>query len=160
MKEPFRLRPARPEDVAEVQKVHASSIREGVGSHYEPEAVEVWVGAFNPQNFSRNIERLEFYVALLRDGRIAAFLAFDLESTEIDSVYVAPWGKGLGIGSFLMGFAEETGRMAGLESMWLDASINAASFYRHMGWEEVERHARVREGVEIAVVRMEKSLGL
>jgi putative acetyltransferase len=159
MERPFTIRKARPEDVHEVHRVHTEAIRAGASEDYPREVVEVWVGAFNPENFPQNIERLEFYVAQLRDERIAAFLSFDLETTEIDSIYVAPWGKGLGIGSFLMGFAEETARMAGLESMWLDASINAVNFYRHFGWEVVERHARVREGIEISVVRMEKSLG-
>ena len=53
---------------------------------------------------------MKFYVAELDDGRIAAFLAFDLVTAELDSVYVAPWGRGLGLGSFLLGFAEESAR--------------------------------------------------
>ncbi|MGD2122193.1 MAG: GNAT family N-acetyltransferase, partial [Gemmatimonadota bacterium] len=141
-----------------VQEVHSVAIRAKAFEAYEPEVVEVWVDAFNPQNFPKNIERMEFYVAELQDGRIGAFLAFDLDSTEIDSVYVAPWGRGLGLGSFLLGFAEEKGRLAGLESMWLDASLNAVSFYEKYGWVEVEKHSRIRKGVAIPVVRMEKVL--
>ena len=76
----------------------------------------------------------------------------------MDSVYVAPWGRGMGMGSFLLGFAEELGRQAGLEKAWLDSSLNAVEFYAAFGWEETKRHARVRKNVEIPVVRMEKSL--
>ena len=158
MTRPFTIRKARPEDVDAVHRVHTEAIRAGAGNHYAPEVVEVWATAFNPYNFSKNIRRMEFYVAELRDQRIAAFLALDLATTEIDSVYVAPWGKGFGLGSFLMGFAEEIARLAGLESLWLDASLNAVSFYRNFGWKEVERHSRVRKGVEIPVVKMEKTL--
>ena len=159
MKErPFTIRRARPNDVFDVHRIHSTAIREGAGSHYTPEVLEVWVDAFNATNFSTNIQRLEFFVAKLLDGRAAAFVAFDLATAEIDSVYVAPWGQGLGLGSFLLGFAEESARQAGLESVWLDASINAVGFYAQHGWTEVERRARVRKGVEIPVVKMEKKL--
>jgi ribosomal protein S18 acetylase RimI-like enzyme len=155
---PFTLRRATSEDVHQVHEVHTVSIKTGAEGHYEPGVIEVWVDAFNPENFPKNIERMEFHVAELPDGRIAAFVAFDLKTKEVDSVYVAPWGRGMGLGSHLMDFAEEAAKRAGLESLWLDASLNAVSFYAKLGWKEIERHARVRKGVEIPVVRMEKFL--
>jgi GNAT superfamily N-acetyltransferase len=159
MDRPFTIRKATPEDVHEVHEVHTIAIRTGAADLYDPKVVDVWVDAFNPENFPKNVERMEFHVAELLDGRIAAFVAFDLETTEVDSVYVAPWGQGMGLGSLLMGLAEDTARQAGLRTMWLDASLNAVSFYAKLGWKEIERHARVRMGVEIPVVRMEKFLG-
>jgi putative acetyltransferase len=158
MERPFTVRKARPDDVFEVHRIHTTAIRGGAGDHYAPEVLEVWVDAFNVENFPRNLERMEYYVAELKDGRIAAFLAFNLSTMEFDSLYVAPWAKGLGLGSFLVGFAEEKARMAGLKRMWLDASLNAVSFYTRYGWTAVKHHARVRHGVEIPVVKMEKRL--
>jgi len=158
MNRPFTLRKAKPDDVFEVHRIHTMAIRKGGEGHYAPEVLEVWAGAFNPTNFPKNLERMEFHVAKLQDGRIGAFLAFDLTTRELDSLYVAPWGEGLGLGSFLLGFAEEASRLAGVDSLWLDASLNAVGFYRKYGWREVGRHARVRNAVEIPVVRMEKDL--
>jgi GNAT superfamily N-acetyltransferase len=159
MELPFSLRRARPEDVFDVHRVHTTSIREGTRGHYDPDVAEVWVDAFNPESFPGNLEKMEFFVAELRDGTIAGFLALDLNTSELESVYVAPWGRGLGIGSFLLGFAEESARRAGLRELWLDSSLNAVGFYAGFGWEEREHHARVRRGVEIPVVKMEKKLG-
>jgi hypothetical protein len=82
----------------------------------------------------------------------------DLATRELDSLYVAPWGKGIGLGSYLLGYGEELARLAGLRDLWLDSSLNAVSFYARYGWEEIGRHARVRKGVEIPVMRMEKIL--
>jgi len=158
MLEAILVRRARPEDVDRVHQVHTGAIRSGAGGHYPPETVEAWVDAFNPANFSTNIQRLEFFVAELPAGRIAGFLALDLESRELDSLYVAPWGSGFGLGSYLLGFGEEVARLDGLEDLWLDASLNAVSFYSRYGWEEIGRHARIRKGVEIPVMRMEKQL--
>lgn len=141
-----------------VHQVHTEAIRTGAAGHYDPEAVDVWVGAFNPENFPENIERMEFFVAEDLEGRIGGFVAFDLETREVDSVYVAPWTRGSGLGSLLLQFAEDSARQAGLPDIWLDSSINAVGFYARYGWTEVERHARVRNGVPIPVVKMEKAL--
>jgi putative acetyltransferase len=154
----FIIRRARPEDVEAVHEVHTEAIRAGTADHYEPEAVEVWVDAFNPANFPKNIERMEFFVAEDAENRIGGFVAFDLETREVDSVYVAPWTRGSGLGSRLLGFAEDSARRAGLGNLWLDSSINAVGFYAKYGWVEVKQHARVRKGVPIPVVKMEKGL--
>ena len=93
------------------------------------------------------------------DGRIAGYLSVNLETREVDSVYSAPWGRGMGMGGHLLAFAEDLAREAGIRDVWLDASLNAVSFYEEHGWRAVESHARVRHGVEIPVVKMEKHLG-
>ena len=155
---PFSIRKARPEDVFEVHRVHTTAIRHGASDDYAPEVLEAWVDAFNPDNFPKNLETMEFFVAELEDGRIGGFLAMDLQGRELESMYVAPWGKGFGLGSFLLGFAEELARREGLRDLWLDSSLNAVSFYAGYGWREVERHARLRGAIEIPVVKMEKSL--
>jgi putative acetyltransferase len=159
MIETIRLRRARPEDVDAVHLAHAAAIRAGARDHYAPEVVEAWVDAFNPGNFPRNVQRMAFFVAELPDGRIPGFLAVDLKTRELDSLYVAPWAKGSGLGSYLLGYGEELARLSGLTDLWLDASLNAVSFYARYGWEEIGRHSRVRKGVEIPVMRMEKLLG-
>jgi len=154
----FTLRRARPDDVFQVHRVHTTAIREGTAEAYPPEVREVWVDAFNPESFPENLRSMEFYVTELPDGRVAGFLALDLTNKELESLYVAPWGKGRGMGSYLLGFSEELSRRAGVEGLWMDSSVNAVPFYARFGWEEGKRHARVRRGVEIPVVRMEKSL--
>lgn len=158
METSFRIRRARPDDMDSVRLIHTAAIRSGAYRVYSPRVVETWVGAFNPDRFPENIRRMAFFVAELPDDRIAAFLALDMEKEELESLYVAPWAKGMGLGSYLLGFGEEWARQAGIDRFWLDASLNAVSFYARYGWEEIRRHARVREGVEIPVVRMEKSL--
>jgi GNAT superfamily N-acetyltransferase len=155
---PFILRRARPDDVEGVHAVHTASIEVGAAGHYLPEVVQAWVGAFNRDRFPENIRRMEFYVAELQDGRVGGFVALDPKASEVESIYVAPWVHGLGLGSYLLGFVEEVARTLGLTHLWLDSSLNAVGFYSRYGWAEAERHARTRDGIEIPLVRMEKEL--
>jgi len=152
------LRRAALGDVDAVHQVHTAAIRGGAGGDYTSEAVEAWVEAFNPGSFPKNLQRMEFWVAELPDGRVAAFAALNMATRELDSLYVAPWGKDMGLGSYLLGYCEEIARAGGLQDLWLDASLNAVTFYARYGWEEIGRHSRVRKGVEIPVMRMEKIL--
>lgn len=156
----FSLRRARPEDVAAVNVVHSQAIRTGAARHYSQEVIDVWVGAFYPENFPKNIERLAFWVAESKERGVDGFLAVDLATGEVDSVHVAPWGQGKGLGSALMTLAEAVARDRGLSDLWLDASLNAVPFYERHGWTAVRHHARVRQGVEIPLVRMGKTLAI
>jgi putative acetyltransferase len=158
MTRPFTLRRARAEDVDAVHRIHTTAIREGAADHYSPEAIDAWVGAFNPARFPENMRRMDFFVVELPDGRLAGFVTLDPEGSELESMYVAPWGHGKGLGSYLLGFAEGLARERGLSRLWLDASLNAVGFYARHQWTEVRRHARVRDGVEIQVVKMEKEV--
>lgn len=158
MIESIRIRRARPEDVEAVHAIHTAAIRTGAAEHYSPEVLQAWIDAFNPASFPRNIRRLAFFLAELPDQGIAGFLVLNLKARELDSLYVAPGAGGSGLGSYLLGFGEEWARRAGIEELWLDASVNAVPFYAKYGWQEVGWHNRIRKGVEIRVMRMDKRL--
>jgi GNAT superfamily N-acetyltransferase len=158
MIESIRIRRARPEDVDAVHAIHTTAIRTGAADHYSPEALAAWVDAFNPASFPRNLERLAFFVAEIPDRGVAGFLVLNPETRELDSLYVAPRATGSGLGSYLLGFGEEWARLAGIQELWLDASVNAVPFYAKHGWQEIGWHDRIRKGVEIRVMRMDKSL--
>jgi len=155
---PFTLRRAVAADAPAVKAVQEAAVRDGAVGFYEPESIEVWVGAFSLENFPKRVEELSYWVAELPDGRLGGYLSMKIETAEVESVYTAPWARGIGLGKYLLERCEEIAREAGIGHVWLDASLNAVSFYERFGWREVRRHARVRQGVEIPVVLMEKTL--
>jgi len=156
----FILRRAVAADAQAVKVVQEAAVRDGASGFYEPESIEAWVGAFSVANFPKRVEEMSYWVAELPDGRIGGFLSVKIETAEVNSVCTAPWARGIGLGKQLLERSEEIAREAGLERVWLDASLNAVSFYEKYGWRETKRHALVHQGVEIPVVMMEKKLGL
>ena len=139
-------------------RVHSTSIREGAQGHYDPEVLEVWVDAFNPENFPKNIEIMEFYVAELGTDALPP----SSPSTWSRPKWIrSMWHPGAGAsawGLFSWVLPRNRPVSAGLKNLWLDSSLNAVSFYSGFGWKEVEHHVRVRRGVEIPVVKMEKTI--
>jgi GNAT superfamily N-acetyltransferase len=53
---------------------------------------------------------------------------------QIDAIFVRPSHIGQGIGRKMLDFLEHLARSHGLTSLKLDATLNAAPFYRRCGW--------------------------
>jgi GNAT superfamily N-acetyltransferase len=75
-------------------------------------------------------------VHVARDGgRLLGF--YMLKGDELDQLYVAPEGRGMGVAAALISDAEERLAHNGTETAWLACAIGndrAASFYEKSGW--------------------------
>ena len=85
----------------------------------------------SPQ-FVRMVED-KAYVAIIGD-QVAASGMVDLASGQVDAVFVSPNLMGRGIGRAMMLHLESLARAAGLGQLKLDSTLNAASFYRSLGF--------------------------
>lgn len=74
-----------------------------------------------------------FYVAIDGD-RVLGSGAIDLGSGKIDGVFVLPGSMSKGIGRELLAHLESVATTAGLNKVVLDATLNAAPFYRKCGY--------------------------
>lgn len=153
----FSIRRATPEDCEAIWRVHTRAIREIAGSHYTAEEIEAWAGPREPDHYAGPIRDKEFFVAE-EGGAVIGFGTLAREG-EVEAVYVSPDTVRRGVGSALLQKLEARARDLGLTLLRLDASLNAAPFYEGAGFEPRQhtKH-RLRSGVEIACVRMTKSL--
>jgi putative acetyltransferase len=154
----FTVRRATPDDVDECHVARTESIRHDAAAAYNADQLHAWVDAFNPDAFVEKTETEEMYVATLHDDWVVAYVSLAPETSEVTSFYVGPSGQGMGIEGHLLEHIEKVAREQGLERIWLDSLLNTTRLYADHGWEEVERHHRTRHGVEIPVVKMEKTL--
>ena len=102
----------------------------------------------------------EIYRLAAVDGSaLLGYAVLDADSGEVDAVFVAPEHHGRGIGQMLLRWVEERARAAGLERLFLSASLNAVPFYTRAGFaalcEEMYPH---RSGLAIPSMTMEKRL--
>ena len=96
----------------------------------------------------------------LADGDGAAE-EYDLAAdAEIRAVYVSPDHADEGVGSALLGELERRGRDRGVSTVTLTASVNAAGFYEHHGYERAAEttHAFGDDDATGPVVVMRKRL--
>ncbi|MBC7991908.1 MAG: GNAT family N-acetyltransferase [Rhizobacter sp.] len=89
-----------------------------------------------------------------------AIMSYGEENAHVQLLATQPRCRRQGVGSALLTWLEVTARVAGITSLRLEArsdNAGAAAFYRHHGFEVVDRRNGYYQGVADAV-RMSKSL--
>ena len=110
-----------------------------------------------PDPFPEKVENT-YYVASL-DSKIIGAGAIELDSGRIAAMCVAPEHIGSGVGKHLMQHLETLARDANITKLHLEASLNAAVFYRSCGFagEAISQYHSPR-GFSMDCILMEKTL--
>lgn len=153
---PVTIRLATPADGEALVEVHVASIRELGPAAYDPEQVEAWAANKRPDRYPLGDESTHAVVA--ESDEIVGFGWVDLEAGEVTAVYVHPDHARQGVGRAILEHLETAAREAGLESLGLTASVNAARFYERFGYEPVERVDHDINGEILECVRMRTEL--
>lgn len=138
--------------------MRADAILRTCCSHYPRELLERWAASPLPKTFAAAIER-KYVVVGEAEFRIAGFAILNPPTSEVEAVFVAPADIRRGLGRQLLAHLEAAARNAGAHKLGLDASLNAVPFYTAAGYQVLSNGVHTtRAGVEIACVRMQKSL--
>lgn len=154
----FSLRRAIAADAPAIWAVRAGAIRQTCRSHYPAELLERWASSPLPDTFQSRIEN-EYFIVGTAGSRVAGFAALKVSGAEIEAVFVAPDAGRRGLGRALLADLETVARQSGLQSLSLNASLNAVPFYCAVGYSAVsEGIYTTSQGLEIACVHMQKQL--
>ncbi len=151
------IRKATPEDAAVSFAIRREAIRAQCQDHYPADDLAVWTSGDMSATFAARVAET-FHVAVA-DGHVVGTGMIDLATGRIDAVFVLPKYMRQGIGRALMNHLEGLAVSAGLAALQLDATLNATSFYRSLGFEGDERtvyHSSL--GVSLVCVPMVKLL--
>lgn len=157
-------RPALPGDVPAMIGVHYAAVQAVDRRHYSEDVLAAWSP---PPDASRRdwlaglISRDSTLctVAVSGDEAIAGFCIALPEHALLKALYVHPGLAGRGIGQCLLREMEARCRALGLESLELNASHNAAAFYRRCGYEAHGPIAQqLTDTVSMGAIRMVKQL--
>lgn len=133
---PITFRPARAGDGQATFDVTWRSVAGLATGHYSPDQIAGWMGRRTPEFYEGLIAEGRMVVAE-RDGTVVAFV--DAEPGEVTRLFVLPGEAGGGLGRRLLAIGIETARRGHDGPVRLEATINAADFYRRHGFREVGR---------------------
>jgi GNAT superfamily N-acetyltransferase len=126
------IRKATAADAQSIFDIRIAAINSQCTGHYAADDLARWTaGAMSPQFVQMVVDKA--YVATIGDQVVASGMV-DLASGHVDAVFVSPKLMGQGIGRAMMLHLESLARAAGLEQLKLDSTLNAASFYRSLGF--------------------------
>lgn len=151
-------RPATQADLADLWALRTRAVRASCASHYPPEVIDTWCASPAPESLPGLVAAGGALVAQ-EAGRMLGYAILDLDSGEVDAVFVEPSEQGRGIALQLLVALEAMALARGLTRLFLSASLNAVPFYQRAGFvplrEELYPH---RSGIALRSVFMEKLL--
>ncbi|AZD46422.1 GNAT family N-acetyltransferase [Pseudomonas chlororaphis] len=151
------IRKAHGDDAPRVFVIRNQAINHQCSGHYPAADLLVWTAGSLGDYFVEVLEKTG-HVAVI-DDQVTASGMLDLESGQIDAVFVDPAYMGRGIGRQMMNYLEQLALQAGLPHLILDSTLNAADFYRRCGFvgERIAQYQSPR-GLSLACVPMIKHL--
>jgi putative acetyltransferase len=153
------VRQAVQEDSEAIGCVYVTAIRELAITHYTAEQVEAWAESRRPEYSQQMLEAGRIHVAEC-EGKVAGYGIIELETKQVQAVYVSPDHARKGVGTAVLQALEQAAVQAGIDTLRLTASLNAVGFYQKAGYQEVERtaHTLADGATRIPCVVMQKRL--
>ena len=153
------VRRPNPEDLLACLNLVSSSIRELASSHYGESEIEAWINQYpRLEIFERWRQTRTMFVAF-RESSLVGYGCVDIDRKEIAAVHVDPSHIRRGIGTRLIESLENFARDAGVDTLSVQASLNAVDFYASCGYRShgpTKFHCR--NGVDIDAIAMDKIL--
>jgi predicted N-acetyltransferase YhbS len=153
----FTIRPATATDAEAVFQVTRDSVAGLATTHYTAEQIAGWMGDRTAATYLEGCASGRIRVAE-QDGRVVGFV--DAVPGEVTRLFLLPGVARQGIGRALMEVGLQMARAGGAETLRVEATLNAVSFYAKFGFQPVGKsHFGGRKGdwPPIEVTIMERS---
>ena len=153
------IRLAQVQDYENIDKLQAASVRNLCEKHYESDFIEAWVGKPRVELIGKRVASGTSYYVFDESGQIAGFTVVNWQQAMLDGLFVDPEQAGKSIGRKLIQFVFGQAKERGIQTLYLDSSLNAYEFYRRMGFEEYERGIfKLADGLESESIKMKIKL--
>jgi GNAT superfamily N-acetyltransferase len=153
----FAIRKAMRADADAAWEIRRAAVMSECANVYPLDQLEQWTGGTASRAFADAVEE-RFLVATV-DGHVAGTGMIDLTTGKIDAIFVHPAYMKRGIGAAMMRHLETLARSREIQELKLDSTLNAAPFYRSLGFEGEEiTPYRSPRGLTMDCVPMTKRL--
>ncbi|MGX1185418.1 GNAT superfamily N-acetyltransferase [Pseudomonas sp. F-14 TE3623] len=153
----FEIRRATHSNAQTAFDIRLQAIRHQCIGAYTTEQMLAWTAGAAKDGYSDLMDK-HFYLGCIQGEPVATGM-LDLERSEIGAIFVLPSFMQRGIGLRVLDYLECLARDLGLKEVNLDATLNAADFYRRCGFvgdEPAIYHSP--SGLQLACVPMVKAL--
>jgi putative acetyltransferase len=155
----LQFRQARRADADDLLRIKRAAIDAIADEHYDRHERAAWRPDDARETFAEAVESDQFDVLLaVVDDDPVGYGVLNADAGRIDALFVRPDHEREGIASSLLGQLEMRARMSDVEELTVVASTNATAFYEARGYRERGAESRTIDGVEMAFVRMGRSL--
>lgn len=153
----LQIKRATRDDATTAFDIRREAIRSQCIGAYTAEQMALWTRGRAEDGYDTLMDK-PFYLGWVNDEPVATGM-LDLDNNEVGALFVLPAFTGRGYGKTMLDHLEKLARELAIEEVVLDATLNAASFYRacgYVGEEQAVYHSP--SGLELACIPMVKRL--
>ncbi|NER65817.1 GNAT family N-acetyltransferase [Pseudomonas sp. MAFF212427] len=153
----LKIQRATPGDAAAAFDIRRQAIRHQCVGAYTAAQMQAWTAGSANDGYGALMEG-HFYLGYV-DGQPVVTGMLEVTSREVGAIFVLPAFMHRGLGKQMLVYLEDLARTLGLHDLTLDATLNAAPFYRQCGYTGEQTsvyHSPL--GIELACVPMVKNL--
>ena len=154
----LEIKRATPTDANAAFDIRRAAIRSQCIGAYTAEQMALWTRGKAEDGYSALMDK-PFYLGWLNGEPVATGM-LDLANNEVGALFVLPAFTGRGYGKAMLDHLEQVALELAIEEVVLDATLNAASFYRACGYvgdEQAIYHSP--SGLRLACIPMKKQMG-
>ena len=151
----LEIKRATPKDAQVAFDIRLQAIRSQCIGAYTREQMLLWTRGKAEDGYSALMDK-PFYLGWL-NGKAVVTGMLDPDNHEVGALFVLPECSGRGYGKAMLDHLETVAREMAIETVVLDATLNAASFYRACGYvgdEQAVYHSP--SGLALACIPMTK----
>ena len=153
----YALRPFLATDTPLLPAIFAAAIEELTGDDYSEAQQQAWAAAAeDEEQFGRKLASELTLIATLQNSPVG--FASLKGADHIEMLYVHPSVAGQGVGAMLCDALEKLAGGRGAKNLTVDASDNAAEFFRKRGYVAKQRNTVTVNGEWLANTTMQKTL--
>ena len=153
----LQIKRATRDDATTAFDIRREAIRSQCIGAYTAEQMALWTRGRAEDGYDTLMDK-PFYLGWVNDEPVATGM-LDLDNNEVGALFVLPAFTGRGYGKTMLDHLEKLARELAIEEVVLEATLNAASFYRacgYVGEEQAVYHSP--SGLELACIPMVKRL--
>ena len=155
----LQIRRATDDDGAIAFEIRLQAIRSQCIGAYTAEQMLTWTRGAAEDGYTALMAK-PFYLGCV-EGEPVATGMLDPDHREVGALFVLPGFIGRGIGGQMLEHLEQVALALGIEEVVLDATLNAADFYRSRGYEGSEQSIyHSPTGLDLACIPMVKRLSV
>ncbi len=155
------IRPLGPKDAETFLRVHQAAVHGSTQEAYAPDILEAWSGPDIQARLAQYHERAgeEVRIGAFDGDTMAGLGVIGSHNAELRACYVHPDYGRMGVGAKIVAALEQIARGMGIETLWLESTINAERFYQSLGYTSFEHTSqRLDNGTHFARIKMRKNL--
>jgi putative acetyltransferase len=148
----IKIRKVSSKDIQKISDLHRKVVTKTNVKCYSKAIIKEWLSQITPEGVKYQLkDKTTPWYLLELNSKIIGFCQFSIVEKTIFQLNIDPNHQGKGYGKTLSNFMEKRFRNAGVSNVGLNSTLNALSFYKHLGF-------KVKNPIKYKVIKCEMDM--